>query len=110
MQKRRKTSYTIKCGKFFILFSKAGVAMIVTFKNAVPMEDYTLEVTMTNDNTLKFNMEPYLDTVQFCPLKDKEIWKDVKVYDTYLLWKGSTKVELSIDVLLSYFKAGGDTL
>lgn len=77
--------------------------MIVTFKSAVPMDDYTLEVTMTNGNRLKFNMEPYLDTVQFCPLRDREVWKNVKVYDTYLLWKCSTKVELSIDEILNYF-------
>lgn len=84
--------------------------MIVAFKSAIPKEDYTLQITMTNGNTLKFNMKPYLDTVQFCPLKDRAGWENVKVYDSYLLWIGSTKVELSIDTLLSYFKFGGDNL
>ncbi|MDF2672357.1 MAG: hypothetical protein K0R09_622 [Clostridiales bacterium] len=93
-----------------VLLKKAGGSMIVTFKNAVPMDDYTLQITMSNGNKLKFNMEPYLGTVQFCPLKDSEVWKNIKIHDTYLLWEGSTSVELSIDTLLAYFKLVRDIL
>ena len=78
--------------------------MIVTFEKAIPMKDYSLQIIMSNGNRLKFNMLPYLDTVQFCPLKDMGIWENVEVHDTYLSWKGSARVELSIDTLLAYFK------
>jgi hypothetical protein len=82
--------------------------MIVTFKKVVPLEDYKLQVIMSNGNQLKFDMKPYLNTIQFCPLWDIELWKNVQVYDTYLLWKGKEKVELSIDTLLAYFKSRRD--
>jgi hypothetical protein len=59
---------------------------------------------MSNGNHLRFNMLPYLDTVQFCPLKDMKVWESVEVHDTYILWGGSPRVELSIDTLLAYFK------
>ena len=77
--------------------------MFVTFKSAVPMDDYTLLITMSNGNQIKFNIAPYLDTVQFCPLKDKEVWKKIKVHDTYLSWQGNSRVELDIDTILGYF-------
>ena len=83
--------------------------MIVAFQSVVPMDDYTLEVTMTNSNRLKFDMQPYLNTIEFCPLKDKNVWKNVEVHDTYLFWKGGAEVELSIDTLLAYFKIKEDS-
>jgi len=78
--------------------------MIVKLIKAIPMKDYTLKIIMSNGNCLKFDMLPYLDTVQFCPLKDMTVWEKVEVHDAYLLWNGSARVELSIDTLLSYFK------
>lgn len=77
--------------------------MVVTIKEAVPMDDYLIMVTMSNGNSLKFDIKPYLHTVQYCPLKDKIVWHNVQVYDSYLLWEGSARVELSIDTLLEYF-------
>jgi hypothetical protein len=83
---------------------KKRIYMIVTFQKVVPLEDYKLQITMSNGNQLKFDMKPYLNTIQFCPLRDIDLWKNVQVYDTYLLWNGKEKVELSIDTLLAYFK------
>jgi hypothetical protein len=82
--------------------------MIVTLKEAIPMDDYTLQIIMSNSNTLKFSMLPHLNTVQFCPLKDRSVWKNVQIFDTYLLWEGSARVDFSIDTLLSYFQVGRD--
>lgn len=83
--------------------------MIVTFQNAVPKEDYQLDITMTNTNRLVFDMKPHLDTVQFCPLKDQEVWMNIEVRKTCLRWKGNSKVELSVDNLLNLFKEGKET-
>lgn len=76
---------------------------MATIKEAIPMDDYFLKITMSNGNYIKINMLPYLDTVQYCPLLDKEVWKNVKVFDSYLLWEGSANVELSVDTLLNLF-------
>jgi len=83
--------------------------MIVTFQSAIPKEDYTLEITMTNNNQLVVNMKPHLDTVQFCPLKDTAVWRNIEVKDTSLCWRGSSKVELSVDTLLALFQTGEET-
>ncbi|WP_053956384.1 DUF2442 domain-containing protein [Inediibacterium massiliense] len=80
--------------------------MIVCFQSVVPREDYKLDVTMTNGNRLLLNMVPQLETVQFCPLKDKAVWKSVEMQDTFLRWIGKSPVELSIDRLLGLFKMG----
>jgi len=83
--------------------------MIVTFKSAIPKEDYTLEITMTNKNQMIVDMKPHLNTVQFCPLKDAVVWRNIEVRDTSLRWRGSSKVELSVDTLLALFRAGEET-
>jgi len=79
------------------------VGILVTIKEAIPMDEYLLEITMSNGNYLTFNMSPYIDTVQYCPIKDIKVWKNVQVFDSYLLWDGSARVELSIDTILDYF-------
>ncbi|KAF5065728.1 hypothetical protein DSECCO2_270870 [anaerobic digester metagenome] len=80
--------------------------MIVCFQNAVPREDYTLDIIMNNGNRLFLDMSKQLETVQFCPLKDKNIWNSVEVRDTCLRWGGNSIVELSIDRLAGLFKMG----
>lgn len=87
---------------------EGGYSMIVTFQSAIPKEDYTLEITMTNNNRLVVDMKPYLDTVQFCPLKVSEVWRNIEVRDTSLRWRGRSKVELSVDTLLALFRAGAE--
>ncbi len=49
--------------------------MIVCFQSAIPREDYTMDIIMNNGNRLFLDMEAQLETVQFCPLKDKAVWK-----------------------------------
>ncbi|KXL54164.1 hypothetical protein CLNEO_03910 [Anaerotignum neopropionicum] len=80
--------------------------MIVCFQSAVPREDYTLDIIMNNGNRLFLDMSTQLETVQFCPLKDKTIWNSVEVQDTCLRWGGNSTVELSIDRLAGLFKMG----
>ncbi len=80
--------------------------MIVTFCNAVPKADYMLKVIMTNSNWFELDMRPHLDTVQFCPLKDEAVWRNIVINKTSLHWKGSSMVELSIDALLCMLRAG----
>lgn len=78
--------------------------MIVTIKSVTTSRDYRLAVTMTNGSKLEVDIAPYLDTVQFLPLKDQSVWNSVEVFDTRLLWQG--KIELSIDTLLGMLKEG----
>lgn len=80
--------------------------MIITFENAIPKTNYILSITMTNKNHMDFDMKPYLETVQFCPLMDKAVWKNIEIRHTCLRWRGNSKVELSIDTLLGLFMAG----
>ena len=80
--------------------------MIVCFQSVVPREDYTLEITMNNGNRLFLDMAAQLETVQLCPLKDKNVWNRVEVKDTYLRWIAKFPVELSIDRLIGFFKMG----
>lgn len=78
--------------------------MIVTIQSAELKDNYILDITMTNENHLILNMAPYLDTVQFVPLKDKTIWKNVVVLETCLRWQGNSKVEVSINTLVGMVK------
>lgn len=49
-------------------------------------------------------MLPYLDSVQFLPLKDKSVWSGVQAFGTCLRW--GEKLELSVDTLLGMLKEG----
>lgn len=76
------------------------------YQSAVPKADYTLTVTLQSGNWLTINMKPHLQTVQFCPLKEKAVWQNVEVQETSLRWKGAPAAELSLDRLLSLWKSG----
>lgn len=78
--------------------------MSTKIQSAIAKEDYILEIVMTNGNRLTCNMIPYLNTIQFCPLKDKTVWEAMEVLDTCLKWKGNQTVELSVDRILDLFK------
>lgn len=78
--------------------------MIVTIQSAELKDNYILDITMTNGNQLALNMTPYLDTVQFVPLKNKTIWKNAVVLETCLCWQDKAKVEVSINTLVGMVK------
>ena len=78
--------------------------MSTKIQHAIASEDYTLELVMENGNRLLCNMEPYLHTIQFCPLQDKSVWETMEVLDTCLRWQGRQIVELSVDRMLDLFK------
>lgn len=63
-----------------------------------------MKVTMTNGSRLELDIAPYLDTVQFLPLKDRIVWSGVKAFGSCLRW--GKKLELSIDTLLGMLKEG----
>jgi hypothetical protein len=44
---------------------------------------------MTSGSRFEFNMVPYLDSVQFLPLKDKNVWSSVQAFGTCLRWEKS---------------------
>ncbi|MDF2986977.1 MAG: hypothetical protein K0R50_2487 [Eubacterium sp.] len=76
--------------------------MTAIVQSAVPGEDYTLSVTLSNRNRININMLPYFDSIQFLPLKDREVWKTLKVQDGCLSWQGD--VQLSVSALLYLFR------
>jgi hypothetical protein len=57
--------------------------MYLSVNKVRPLEDYKLELTFENKEIRIFDVKPYLDTGIFCTLKDKNLFKMVKVsYDT----------------------------
>jgi len=71
--------------------------MYLSVKKVKPLSDYNLELTFENNGIKIFDVKPYLDTGLFKTLKDKKIFKMVKVsYDT-IEWPN--KVDLDPEVL-----------
>ena len=44
-----------------------------------PLEDYMLLIKFDNGEEKKFDVKPYLEHKAFCKLKNKELFKTVKV-------------------------------
>jgi hypothetical protein len=76
---------------------------MAAIQSVIPKADYTLEIILTNHSRLICNMKPYIETVQFCPLKDMETWKNVETKENCLSFTGVTRVEIPIDTLLDLF-------
>ena len=67
------------------------------FCQIYPFNDYKLELTFENNEKKIFDVKPYLDTGLFKTLKDKNLFRMVKVsYDT-IEWPN--KVDLDPEVL-----------
>ena len=57
--------------------------MYLSVNNVKALDDYKLELTFENKEKKIFDVKPYLDTGLFSILKDKKIFKMVKIsYDT----------------------------
>ena len=57
--------------------------MYLSVNNVKTLDDYKLELTFENEEKRIFDVKPYLDTGLFSKLKDKKIFKMVKIsYDT----------------------------
>jgi len=71
--------------------------MYLSVKKVKPLNDYNLEITFENNEIKIFDVKPYLDTGLFKTLKDKNIFRMVKVsYDT-IEWPN--KVDMDPEVL-----------
>ena len=74
--------------------------MYLSVKEVKPLSDYNLELTFENNEIKIFDVKPYLDTELFKTLKDKKIFKMVKVsYDTIDTIEWPNKVDLDPEVL-----------
>jgi len=74
--------------------------MYLSVKKVKPLSDYNLELTFENNEIKIFDVKPYLDTELFKTLKDKKIFKMVKVsYDTIDTIEWPNKVDLDPEVL-----------
>lgn len=82
--------------------------MMAVIQSAIPRDDYSLEIVMTNSNRLLCYMEPYLDTIQYCPLRDRKIWEHIEIMDTSLRFLNSPNVEISLDMLLDLVQKDKD--
>jgi hypothetical protein len=71
--------------------------MYLSVKKVKPLNDYNLELTFENSEVKIFDLKPYLDMGLFKTLKDKKLFKMVKIsYDT-IEWPN--KVDLDPEVL-----------
>jgi len=71
--------------------------MYLSVKKVKPLNDYNLELTFENNEIKIFDVKPYLDTGLFKTLKNKNLFKLVKVsYDT-IEWPN--KIDLDPEVL-----------
>lgn len=74
---------------------------ILYFNNAVPKDDYTLNIIFENGYEVKFPMIQLLKQFRFSPLEDLNVWKRVEVYPTHLEWnKGTFQVNLNIEEIV----------
>jgi len=80
-----------------------GDFIATAIKQVFPKDDYFLEIIMANGNSINCDMKPYLDTIQFCPLKKKDVWRNIEIQQSSIKWRGNSVVELSIDRLLDLF-------
>lgn len=80
-------------------------------KSVKPLEDYMLLITFTNEEVKVFDIKPYLDDKFWSRLKDKAIFKTVKVNCGSIEWldeidfcpdevyEKSTPIENALDVV-----------
>lgn len=58
---------------------------------------------MVNGNQIACDMKPYLNTIQFCLLKQKSVWERIETNQNSIRWIGDQVIELSLDRLLDLF-------
>ena len=56
-------------------------------KKVIPLENYKLELTFTNNEVRVFDVSPYLDLGIFKELRDKSIFNSVQVFMGSVKWK-----------------------
>jgi hypothetical protein len=71
--------------------------MYLSVNKVKPLNDYKLELTFENKEIKIFDVKPYLDTGMFKTLKDKNVFKMVKVSFDTIEWPNG--VDLDPEVL-----------
>ena len=71
--------------------------MYLSVKKVKALNDYKLELTFENKEVKIFDVKPYLDTGLFKKLKDKDIFKMVKVSFDTIEWPNG--IDLDPEVL-----------
>jgi len=67
-------------------------------KSIMPMEDYTLEVTLDNGSNLILYLGGKLHTMRFGMLADKAFFKRATTDGSYIRW--GNKIEISINEVI----------
>ncbi len=71
----------------------------------VPYDDYRILVELTNGNSIIIDFELKLDTLRFCMLENKDVFKRVYTDGFSLLWnKGELRVSMSEIIEMLQFK------
>jgi len=75
--------------------------MYLSVKEVKPLEDYNLLLKFENNEEKIFDVKPYLDVGKFQELKDKNLFKSVKICFDSIEWDN----ELDLDPELLYQKS-----
>jgi len=75
--------------------------MYLAIKNVKPLEDYYLLLKFENNEEKIFDVKPYLEIGKFKELKDKNLFKSVKVCFDSIEWDN----QLDLDPELLYEKS-----
>ena len=75
--------------------------MYLAVKDVKPLDNYNLLLTFENNEERIFDMKPYLEIGKFQELKDKDLFKSVKVSFDSIEWAN----QLDLDPELLYEKS-----
>lgn len=50
------------------------------------LQNYRVEVALSNGSTVLLNLESKIETSRFCPLKDEELFKKVTTDGEFIRW------------------------
>ncbi len=65
-------------------------------KRAVPYEGYRILIELTNGNSIIIDFESKLNTLRFCMLENKDLFKRVYTDGYSIIWnKGKLRVSMS---------------
>lgn len=67
--------------------------MYLSIKDVKPIDDYILLLTFENDEKRMFDMKPYLDKGIFKELKDKDLFRSVRVSFDSIEWSNSADID-----------------
>jgi hypothetical protein len=79
--------------------------MYLAVKNVKPLEDYHLLLRFENDEERVFDVKPYLEIGKFQELKDKKLFRSVKVSFDSIEWANQLDLDPEILYKKSYSKS-----